>query len=152
MILNLVAVLLLLLPSFSLANSDQNCTAMGLLPCEDRCMRVNYLCCNDGKGRSCPSGLACIPEGCCPIGGTCVYGSSVSSITPTFTGTIPASLTATATLTAPTSTVTSPPTANPSRAATSSPSTGGAPCGHTVGSSVFAQVVIAAGNMFLWLL
>jgi hypothetical protein len=52
----------------------QTCGSEGEATCEQSCMPLDAVCCNDGSSTFCPFGDVCIPNGCCPVGETCSGG------------------------------------------------------------------------------
>ncbi|KAI3317127.1 hypothetical protein HD806DRAFT_515873, partial [Xylariaceae sp. AK1471] len=43
----------------------------GKTTCEDGCMTIGRVCCDDGSGETCDPGTYCVSGGCCPNGKTC---------------------------------------------------------------------------------
>ena len=52
----------------------QSCSNQGEATCENSCMPLNAVCCDDGSSTFCPFGNNCISGGCCPVGETCSGG------------------------------------------------------------------------------
>ncbi|KAI8960438.1 hypothetical protein F5Y11DRAFT_266599 [Daldinia sp. FL1419] len=44
---------------------------VGRVRCENGCMPIDGVCCNDGTDEYCRDGYYCIPNACCPEGQTC---------------------------------------------------------------------------------
>ena len=49
----------------------QSCSSSGEATCEQSCMPVGSVCCDDGSSTYCPNSDYCVPGGCCPDGETC---------------------------------------------------------------------------------
>ncbi|PSN68094.1 hypothetical protein BS50DRAFT_573056 [Corynespora cassiicola Philippines] len=56
------------------------CPSNAPLECDDACMPVGSICCNEGTGTSCDAGTYCTADGCCPIGEICVGGGGTIEI------------------------------------------------------------------------
>ncbi|KAJ5726163.1 uncharacterized protein N7483_007520 [Penicillium malachiteum] len=80
-----------ILPAFLLTSSTlatelrllkrDACSSEGYEDCYADCMPVGAVCCSDGSGTYCNSGYACVTDGCCPEGETCVGGGGTSTYT-----------------------------------------------------------------------
>ncbi|OTA59573.1 hypothetical protein K449DRAFT_435824 [Hypoxylon sp. EC38] len=60
--------------STNLLNTLANC-GPGRVTCENGCMPIDGVCCNDNTDEYCQSGYYCVPNACCPDGEIC-SGSS----------------------------------------------------------------------------
>ncbi|KAF8861554.1 hypothetical protein BDZ45DRAFT_671865 [Acephala macrosclerotiorum] len=49
----------------------QSCSSSGEATCDQSCMPIDAVCCNDGSSTFCPNGESCVPGGCCSDGETC---------------------------------------------------------------------------------
>jgi hypothetical protein len=174
----------LILATLSLARPDRLggllrrdlCTDNSEIDCEQSCMPVGSICCNDGSSTYCDAGTVCIPGGCCPVGQQCSGPGGTETFLLTGTGALPTGGPVATTAgnggpsnvftVAPLDTSTnlaggSTPKTSSTKAGTSAAhtaasagstaatqATGGAP-GQSRGSELYAIMVIAVGQLLL---